>query len=173
LIEPRLIPNPDGSIRLESLDPWFVVVLRELPTLMDPDQPEAAHRRLYSHPSDDEEEAKEWERLVHPELFALVATAQEVVSRDLEQLELSEEGGSITIPPKHVNAWISALNVARLTLSAMHDFDEDDMEGRAPADFGERDLARMKVYLMGWLQQMVIEAVHPFPAEEDEEDQSP
>ena len=168
MIEPQLQPNPDGSIRLESLDPWFVVVLRELPTLLDRDQPDAAHRRLYSLPSDDVEQASEWERLVHPELFALVATAQDVVRRDLEDLEMDEESGQITIPAKHVNAWISALNVARLTLGAVHEFDEDDMEGRGPTDFGDRDMARVKVYLMGWLQQMLIEEIHPIPEEEED-----
>ncbi len=169
-MEPSLSPNPDGSIRLESLDPWLVVILREIPTLLDPDQPDAARRRLYSLPSDDEEQAREWERLVHPELFALVATAQEVVRRDLDEIEMDEEGGRITIPAKHVNVWISALNVARLTLGSVHEFDEDDMEGLEPTGYSDRDMARVKVYLMGWLQQMLIEAVHPFPEEEEEED---
>ena len=168
MIEPGLTLNPDGSIRLESLDPLFVVVLREIPRLLDPDQPDAARRRLYPFPSDDDEQSQEWERLVHPELFALVATAQEGVRRDLEELEIGEEGGRITIPAKHVNAWISALNVARLTLGTVHDFDEDDMEGHGPSDFGDRDMARVKVYLMGWLQQMLIEEIHPIPEEEED-----
>ena len=171
--DPRLQQNPDGSIRLDSLDPWFVVILRELPALLDRDQPDAAHRRVYPVPSDDDEQASEWKRLVHPELFALVATAQDVVRRDLEklemeELEMGELSGSITIPAKHVNAWISALNVARLTLGAVHEFDEDDMEGRGPTDFGDRDMARVKVYLMGWLQQMLIEEIHPIPEEEED-----
>ena len=67
---------PDGSVELTGLDRFLVDVLQEIPERLDGDQPEQGSRRLYPAPSEDLEETREWERLVHPDLFALLAEAR-------------------------------------------------------------------------------------------------
>jgi hypothetical protein len=223
MMPPDLQRLSDGSVRLVDLAPWFVGVILELPELLDSDQPEAVSQRLYPEPSDDEEHKKDWEKFVRPELFALVATARDIVLKDIgnmgpcsieseEALDLSV--WQIDIPETHIHAWISALNVARLTLSSRYTIEDDDMaepeelsepeedlesgehsepgelpeseEPLEPGDhlapealpepeahddteleFDEKHFAVARIHLLGWLQQLLIEAEAPPPPDFD------
>ena len=199
---PSVTIKDDGGLLLSYLAPWFMSVLLEVPDLLDADQPDAVKRRLYPEPSEDPEQSKEWKKYVHPELFALLASAREVIQRDLGTLSPMRESmplGSweVTIQEEHVSAWISALNAARLTLAATHGIEEEDMEAGAlqfeiepepdeddpDADdpegldpeeldpeeldsegvLDEKRLAILKIFLLGDLQGMIIEAKHPPP----------
>ena len=141
---PRLRRREDGGLRFEGLAPWHVGTLVELPSLLDPDQPEEVRRRLYPDPSDDEERNAEWRKLVHPELFALVSSAREIVSKDLQCLEPDPEVPEpptwlLPIPAAHLSAWLGALNTARLTLGSRHGITEEDMDA-AHRSWGEEDI---------------------------------
>ena len=123
----------DGGLLLSHLAPWFVSVLLEVPDLLDADQPDAVKRRLYPEPSDDPEQSKEWQKYVHPELFALLASAREIIQRDLETLSPMVESvppglWGVTVQKEHISAWISAMNAARLTLAATYGIEEEDMD---------------------------------------------
>lgn len=168
----------DGGLVFEGIAPWYLAVLVELPTLLEPEQPEAVKERLFPLPSRDEEHCEEWRKLVHPELFALLASAREVVAKDLQELEPLEDEAfplwRLAIPAAHVNAWLSALNAARLALAARHGVDEDDMEGPGEEeDAGEerepdeRSVAVAKIHLLGLLQHMILEARYPPPEDDD------
>jgi hypothetical protein len=122
MIAPRLLRHEDGVV-FEDLAPFYVVVLMEVPELLAPDAPDEVKRRLYPMPSDDADAQEEWRRLVHPELFALIASARDIMRRDLSALEQRREPGAmpawrVEIPAAHVEAWISGLNAARLALGA-------------------------------------------------------
>jgi hypothetical protein len=182
MMSPELQRLSDGSVRLLDLAPWFVGVILELPDLLDSDQPEVVSRRLYPDPSDDAEHQKDWDKFVRPELFALVASAREIVLRDIgtmapSSLE-SEEATDLSvwqldIPETHIQGWISALNVARLTLSSRYTLEDEDMvepeepEDSAEPDFDEKHFAVARVHLLGWLQQLLIEAESPPPEDFD------
>ncbi len=163
MIPPLAARRPDGSVVLSDLAPWFVTVLLELPDLLAAGQPDDVQRRLFPDPGDDPERNEDWERLVRPELFALLASAREILARDLEGLGPQPEEPapllwSVTIPPAHLSAWISALNAARLTLGALHDIREEDMDGLPPPeDWGEKQTAVAKIHLYGVMQQMLLE----------------
>jgi len=187
-MNPQLSRMSDGSLRFSELAPWFVGVLVQLPDLLDSDQPEEVSKRLYPEPSDNEEIQKEWEKYVRPELFALVASAREIVLQDIGNLRLGSDPDprgedsellppglamcSLDIPGKHVQAWISALNVARLTLSTRYGLEDTDMA--EPDDeedddseelFDERRIAVAQVHLLGFIQQMLIEEENPPPSD--------
>ena len=192
MMGPQLSRMSDGSLRLSELAPWFVGVLVQLPDLLDSDQPEAVSQRLYPDPSDDKEIQETWDKYVRPELFALVATAREIVLQDIGNLRLGTDPDprgedtellppglamcSLDIPGKHVQAWISALNVARLTLSTR--FELEDMDMTEPDDddeldeeeddenvFDMRRIAIAQVHLLGFLQQMLVEEENPPPSD--------
>lgn len=173
MIFPRLERYADGRLAFEDLAPPFLILILEVPQLLDVDgQPEAARARLFPEPGDDPRMREEWRRLVHPELFALLASARAIVLRDLRGLrpspsELGMGTWRLEIPPEHVNAWISALNAARLTLGAIHGIEsEEDLRvgEEGPEDEGdpadppeaERRLAVTKIHLLGELQAMLI-----------------
>ena len=167
---PRLERQPDGGIAIEDLTPPFVFILLELPGLLGPDQPDEVKRRLFPDPSEDDEIRKDWARLVHPELYALLASAREIVLKDLGKLLPSGATCRLEIPAPHVNAWISALNAARLALAAihgiededdLHPFDdpeeEDDDEDRDEVvELDARRLAVVKIHLLGELQVLLV-----------------
>ena len=143
-------------------------ILLELPQILSKDQEdEAVKKRLYPEP-EDEDDKEEWKRLVHPELFALIADARTIVTRDLGGLVPSDTEDPLgtwemRIPKEHVQAWISALNAARLALGAKHGIEEEDMahEELDDDEWDDKRLAITKIHLMGWLQQLIIEDYNP------------
>ncbi len=160
----HFIRSADGGIRLEGVPTIVCFLLLGVPELLDPEPSGAVRDRLCPSPTedDDDDEAREdWERLMVPELFALVASAREIIERDLELLDETmdeDEGGRLMIPPAHVDAWISALNVARLTLGAEHALEASDLEGRLEEQEDvERADAVIRVSLLGEIQGLLIE----------------
>ena len=185
-MSPELQRLSDGSVRLIDLAPWFVGVILELPDLLDSDQPEVVSRRLYPDPSDDAEHQKDWDKFVRPELFALVASARDIVLKDIGTMAPSsiesEEATDLSvwqldIPEAHIHGWISALNVARLTLSSRYTVEDGDMvepegdteepEDATGPEFDEKHFAVARIHLLGWLQQLMIEAESPPPEDFD------
>jgi uncharacterized protein DUF2017 len=151
----------DGSLVVGQIPPLLDSVLRELPALLGPEQPEAAKRRLFPDPGGDPEAVAEWRRTQHPELFALLADARSVVERDLASLTPGPDGSRLTIPAAHANAWISALNAARLALGAVHEVTAADMESEAEPSLDERGWAILRIHLYAWLQETLIGAAPP------------
>ena len=186
---PTVTPQPDGGLRIGNLSPWFTQTLLELDELLDPNQPEKVKRRLYPMPSDDETQREDWERLVHPDLRALVASAREIVNEDLKGLqaglglprrktaeEIAEDeadgeeddggwvaqvGWHLDVPANHVQAWISALQTARLTLAELHGVGERESRELDidPEDPVSMAIARMQTY--AWLLELILERVDP------------
>ncbi len=166
MIFPQVTRLGDGSVSIDGLFPLDVAALVEVPDLLE--KPEGAARdRLFPEPSDDDEQRADWERLVRPELFALLASAREILLRDLRGLGPAEPLAgvprwSVTVPARHVNAWISALNAARLTLGAEHGIEsEEDLhpeieekEGRIELD--EKTLAVLKIGALALIQEALI-----------------
>ncbi len=165
--------DDDGKLVVRGVDPWLADILLEVPDLLGPDQPPEVERRLFPKPSDDERILEDWSRLVAPELFALLASAREIVADDLALLSRTTTGpgtGRLEIPRIHVNAWISALNAARLAISTRHGIEETDMrEERQPSEWSVREEAIAKTHLLGWIQGLLIHEVAPAP-DDDEDD---
>lgn len=162
---------PDGTVRLDRWPAWAHALLLRLPELSDPEVPGVAHDRLYPLPrvgdEHDEEHAEEWRRHVHPEIFSLLASAREIVRKDLDQAKRGKLGAlrRLDIPPANLPGWIAALNAARLRLAAENDVDEAAMKAVLP-DLPER--LREPVALIdffGWFQQTLVEGVDPESAE--------
>ena len=151
----------DGALVVGRIPPLLDAVLRELPSFLGPEQPEAAKRRLFPDPGGDEEAVLEWRRTQHPELFALIADARSVVERDLASLAPGRGGSRLTIPADHANAWISALNAARLSLGAVHEVTAADMDSEAEPSLDERGFAILRIHLYAWLQATLIEGAPP------------
>lgn len=151
----------DGALVVGRIPPLLDAVLRELPSLLGPEQPEAAKRRLFPDPSTDPEAAAEWRRTQHPELFALLADARTIVERDLASLTPGRGGSRLTIPADHANAWISALNAARLALGAVHEVKAADMDAEAEPSLDERGWAILRIHLYAWLQATLIDGAPP------------
>ena len=91
----------------------------------------------------------------------LVIPSSTVVERDLVSLKPGRLGSRLTIPAQHANAWISALNAARLALGAVHEVTATDMESEDEPPLDERGWAILRIHLYAWLQATLIDAAPP------------
>jgi len=160
---PKVTRNGAGDIELSGLAPWIVAMLRELTDELRITPDSAVGQRLFPDPYDAEEEQEnaEWRRLVHPDLFALLASAREILASDLEQLEIEDDDGELVarvcVPASHMHAWLHALGAARQALAAEHEIGAEDMDEEELEVYDERSAALARVHLLGWLQQLLVE----------------
>jgi hypothetical protein len=155
----RISRRKPGIVSVLGMPPVMAIVLRELPELLGSDQPEVVTKRLFPVPVDDPEAAAEWRRMQHPELFALLADARQVVESDLPALARGRDAGTLRLdlPALHLHAWISALNAARLTLGALHDVTAEDLDPDNVPSRDERGAAIVRIDLYAWLQSLLID----------------
>jgi hypothetical protein len=159
----RLALDDDGALVVDDIPAIVAGVVFELPKLLAPEQPDVVKTRLFPVPSQDEAIAAEWRRAQHPELFALLADARTIVTRDITSLVRNADGWSwrLVIPGAHLAAWISALNAARLTLAAKHGVTAEDMDPESEPQPDEKGRALRRIDAYGELQWMLIGATSP------------
>ena len=63
----------------------------------------------------------------------------------------------VTFAADHVNAWISALNQARLILGEIHEIDEADMNRSDLDPHNPKHVAAFRIHLLGHLLHLFVE----------------
>ncbi len=85
---------------------------------------------------------------------------RETVTGDLKQLNGSEKSlknRTLRIPAKHADAWLSALNQARLVIAAKNNFTETELNDHCHSPIGSRrDLSLFQVNFYGFLQEFIL-----------------
>ena len=149
-------------IEISELDPFLAELLRQIPASANPEGLEAAEQRLFSSPTNGKEPeiCAEWKLYVEPELRRLFQTATETVAADLEQLNGNEKklgNRTLCIPSKHADAWLNALNQARLVIAAKYNFTDGELgeHFRSPIE-SRRDLSLFQVNFYGFLQEFIL-----------------
>ena len=156
------IRQRNGQIEVSELDPFLAELLRQIPTSGDPGGVPAAEQRLFSPPTTGKETeiCAEWKMYVEPELRRIFQTATETVATDLEQLNGDEKtfaNRTLRIPSKHADAWLSALNQARLVIVAKNNFTESELNDHFRSPIGSRrDLSLFQVNFYGFLQEFIL-----------------
>jgi Domain of unknown function (DUF2017) len=156
------IRRHNDKIELSELDPFLAELLRQIPASTNPDGASAAEQRLFSPPTNGKEPeiCAEWKTYVEPELRRLFQTATETVATDLQQLNGSEKSlanRTLRIPAKHADAWLSALNQARLVIAAKNNFTETELNDHFRSPIGSRrDLSLFQVNFYGFLQEFIL-----------------
>jgi Domain of unknown function (DUF2017) len=161
MIDLRVQPLDEKHVRISGIPPVLAAMLRELPEILElRDSPEA-HPRLFPDPTAaDEKINKEWRQMAGPELRHLFVSAGETVVRDLTALTADGKGQEthhVAFPVEHVNAWMSALNEARLILAEVHKIDDQEM---SRTDFDPRSpthMAALRIHLLGYLLHLFVE----------------
>jgi hypothetical protein len=150
-------------IEISELDPFLAELLRQIPASTNPEGLEAAEQRLFSSPTTNGKETEicaEWKLYVEPELRRLFQTATETVSADLEQLNGNEKklgNRTLCIPSKHADAWLNALNQARLVIAAKYNFTDGELGEHFRSPIGSRrDLSLFQVNFYGFLQEFIL-----------------
>ena len=146
------------SWELRDIHPLFVSLLTELPKVAS--RHKKAQARLYPDPIGGEDHAefrRDWKEHVRPELERLFASSRELVARDLSAL--GGNGTKLVIPSGHLEAWLNALNQARLVIVEESNFSEADLDHREPPDLAtRRGMALLKMHFYAHLQELLVEA---------------
>src|SRR5436305_1339394 len=132
----------DG-LEISELDPFLAELLRQIPASTSVENSPPAQNRIFSPPADQshKEICAEWKVYVEPELQRLFRSATETVAADLEQLSGNEKtfaNRSLLIPAKHADAWLSALNQARLIIAARNNFTDGELSDNHRSPIGSR-----------------------------------
>jgi len=158
-VKPLSLSTPDAKhLRIDGISPLLAMCLQELPAILEKRDSSAARHRLFPDPTRADAKANDdWQQHVAPELRHLFVSAGETVVRDLTALT----GETLTFPAEHANAWMSALNQARLILGELHeitdhDMDPDNLDPRIP-----KQRAVLLIHLYGYLLQLFVDHEQP------------
>ena len=154
------IRRDDDTLQIADVDPFLAELLRQIPMSANPEGVDGAEGRLFSSPSAEDELCEEWKSYVEPELRRLFRTATETVAQDLTQLngnEKSLRNRTLNIPFEHADAWLNALNQARLVIAAKYKFSDDELNDHDRSPIGSRrDLGLFQVNFYGFLQEFIL-----------------
>ena len=151
-----------NGLEISQLDPFLAELLRQIPASTSVENSAAAQRRIFSSPANEAEKeaCSEWKTYVKPELQRLFRSATETVAADLEQLNGNEKSfanRTLVIPQEHADAWLNALNQARLSIAARNDFTEGELGDNYRSPIGSRrDLSLFQVNFYGFLQEFIL-----------------
>jgi hypothetical protein len=150
------------GLEISELDPFLAELLRQIPASTKTEGTPAAEKRLFSAPGDAHAKklCAEWKSYVEPELRQLFRSATETVTADLEQLNGQEKpfaNRSLRIPTEHADAWLNALNQARLVLAEKYQFTERELCDHYRSPVGSRrDLSLFQINFYGFLQELIL-----------------
>lgn len=136
-------------------------VLRALPETMELGHPDA-EERLYPRPGDVDEGrlAEDWKAYVEPELQQAFGDARRAVAADIHAIRETEQGLTLRIPRRHLDAWVSVLTQARLAIAAVHKLEETDLAATQLPDIkNARDAALHRVHLYGLLSESIVQVL--------------
>lgn len=151
--------DENGGFVFSDVEQPIVEMFLSIPSAVDPDGNSAAAARLFPDPVAGKEPkiSQEWAEYVAPELREGFENASATVEADLGPLTA---GAGLTIPLDHVDAWLNALNQARLVLAARFDVTEEDMNNPEPFDSqNEREMAISQIHVFGLLQECLIQGL--------------
>ncbi len=158
-------------LEISELDPFLAELLRQIPESAKTGGAGPAEERLYSLPANpaDQDLCAEWKLYVEPELRRLFRTATETVTADLAVLSEDAKpfaNRTLRIPTKHSEAWLNALNQARLAIAAKCAFSESELSDHYRSPIGSRrDLSLFQVNFYGFLQEFILHEMQAEAAE--------
>jgi hypothetical protein len=150
----------DGRLGMREIPPVVSELLQQVPHWVDLES-EEIEERLFPSPATGASEAElrsDWQAFVEPELHEFFQTTRQVVEADLRGMTEEDGAYMVEFSIKHADAWLNALNQARLALAARHGFEEADLAGREPREIrDERDLALFQIHFYGMIQHWLLE----------------
>src|SRR5437588_203197 len=95
--------------------------------------------------------------------YCLLQSTTETVRQDLEQLHCTKKpfaNCTLKIPLAHADAWLNALNQARLAIAASYNFTEYELSDHFRSPLGSRrDLGLFQVNFYGFLQEFILREI--------------
>jgi hypothetical protein len=150
-------------LEISELDPFLAELMRQIPESTNTEGVESAQERIFSPPApaSQREICAEWKLYVEPELRRLFRSATETVAADLQQLNGCTKpfaNCTLRIPTENAEAWLNALNQARLVIAAKYNFTDGELCDHYRSPIGSRrDLGLFQVNFYGFLQEFILQ----------------
>src|ERR1700747_2218123 len=159
----------ESAIELMDIEPIEADLLRQVPGICESGGDSRSEARMFSSPADSSEGQflNDWAEYVQPELRHLFQSARNTVKEDLENLsDRPGRLGGLVVPRAHSDAWLNALNQARLILATKFNFSDTELSmHRAPKWFSRRDLVLQQINFYAEIQERIIDAIEDEIAE--------
>ena len=153
----------ENSIELMDIEPIEAELLRQVPGVCDSGVDSRSEARLFSAPANSSEGQflNDWAEYVRPELRHLFLSARTTVKEDLEKLsDFKGRLGRFVIPRTHCDAWLNALNQARLILATKFNFSDRELSmHEAPKWFSRRDMVLQQINFYAEIQERLIDVI--------------
>jgi Domain of unknown function (DUF2017) len=157
----RIVRTDSKTVAVGPLDLFYCEFLHQIGAAADPADSDEARERLFPSPSNGEnpELDKDWIEFVEPELTDWFRSCLQVVERDLKDFPGDSPKNAdytLHIPFDHLDAWIHALNQARITLGVKYNFTDTDMSGDIPLEGQDRSIALFQEHFYGVLIECFV-----------------
>jgi len=153
----------ESSIEFIDIEPLEAELLRQIPGVCESGGDDRSEARLFSDPADssDSQFLTDWAEYVRPELRHLFISSRNTVKEDLKKLSnLPGRLGRLVVPRAHSDAWLNALNQARLILATKFNFTDRELSmHEAPKWFSRRDLVLQQINFYAEIQERIIDAI--------------
>ena len=148
----------NGALRFDGVAPQLYELLCGIRAAAETPDPRV-EARFFPDPTGEEGEcmAEDWKAFVQPDLHDGFQAARDTVAADLRGATQAKDGSfSFAIPRAHIDAWLGALNQARLALAEAHGLGEAEMS-RGPGDLDDpREHALFRIGVYGMLQEWLV-----------------
>lgn len=141
-----------------GLSPACAETLKAVPMLLESSD-ERVRERLLPETCDEAEDEEHWRRHAVPELERLFLSRAQLVRRDLAGLRKLPKSDSqlLLIRDGHVNAWLAALNAARLALYVLNDLTAEQMDTNGvPTGTQKQQEAILRIHLLAEIQSVLL-----------------
>jgi hypothetical protein len=148
-----------GRIGLREIPPLVAELLRQM-TRWTAAESAAAEERIFPAPGDSalEDLNADWRAHVEPGLDEAFRSNREKVDADLRGMAEKNGTFAVEFSRAHAEAWLNALNQARLALAAIHRFSDGELERHGPPVIrSERDLALFQIHFYAMIQGWLID----------------
>jgi hypothetical protein len=153
----------ESSIELVDIEPIEADLLRQIPIVCESGGDSQSEARLFSNPADAGEGQilNDWVEYVQPELRHLFLSAKNTVKEDLEKItNFPGRLGRLVVPRGHSDAWLNALNQARLILATKFNFTDRELSlHEAPKWFSRRESVLRQINFYAEIQERIIDAI--------------
>jgi hypothetical protein len=160
------VARVDEGYVFGELSPASAETLKGVPMLIE-SADARVRSRLLPETYDDAEAEEQWRRHAVPELERLFLSRAQLVRRDLAAMRTigKSQDQVLLIPDAHTNAWIAALNAARLALFALNELTAAHMEadGFAAATQKQQE-ALLRIHLLAEIQSVLLGDVEIEPS---------
>ncbi|MGZ8752417.1 MAG: DUF2017 family protein [Acidimicrobiia bacterium] len=151
--------TPDEVALLQALPAQLAPVLEGGPTASEGTDPvrDRLFPRAYLDPTEEKAE-QNWQDMVHADLVKEKAAALTVLAESLENVADSGRDAKLSLDRDEVEAWLSALNDARLALGVTLEITEE----HDPSRLDPGDPAAQPFFIYDWLtmlQGTILEAM--------------